>query len=210
MAKISASRFTDLKARVKAECLRRHYSGSVSSYGGTAYDYSTPASTNGRIAKEHKDKNVTPLSAINSNTIPASMTNDDQLSDADVTKMESFVTVCERRSVSDSTGSDCRSGCTGLCRGCQTTCTGSCTGSCTGTCTRACANNCSGTCTNACATGCANNCTGGCNTSCSGCGGDCGGTCQSCRYCASSCNDDCTNGCPGGCSRSSSGCVINQ
>lgn len=49
--KITAARLNELKARVKAECLRRSYVGSasgsasVSDYGGTSYDYSvTPVS----------------------------------------------------------------------------------------------------------------------------------------------------------------------
>ena len=35
MAYIEAERFAELKARVKAECLRRCHTGSVAEYGGT-------------------------------------------------------------------------------------------------------------------------------------------------------------------------------
>jgi hypothetical protein len=41
MGQITASRLIDLKARIKAECQRRKYNGSVESYGGSNYDYST-------------------------------------------------------------------------------------------------------------------------------------------------------------------------
>jgi hypothetical protein len=37
--KALSERITDLKALVKAECLRRAYTGSVASYGGADYDY---------------------------------------------------------------------------------------------------------------------------------------------------------------------------
>lgn len=46
---ITAERFNNLKARVKAECQRRSKAGeasgsvSVSSYAGTEYDYSSEA-----------------------------------------------------------------------------------------------------------------------------------------------------------------------
>lgn len=70
---ISASRMNDLKARVKAECLRRAKSGSVTSYGGADYDYSITPSTGVIIKKEHKDKNATPLNAINSDKITSTM-----------------------------------------------------------------------------------------------------------------------------------------
>ena len=39
MAYIEAERFAALKARVKAECLRRCHTGSVAEYGGEKYEY---------------------------------------------------------------------------------------------------------------------------------------------------------------------------
>jgi hypothetical protein len=39
MAYIEAERFAELKARVKAECLRRCHTGSVAEYGGEKYEY---------------------------------------------------------------------------------------------------------------------------------------------------------------------------
>ena len=38
---VDVDRLIKLKEKVKAECLRRKYTGSVSSYGGTSYDYTT-------------------------------------------------------------------------------------------------------------------------------------------------------------------------
>ena len=60
MAKVSADRFNELKARVKAECQRRAYSGSVSSYGGTAYDYSVVPAAGVIVKEEHREKNSNP------------------------------------------------------------------------------------------------------------------------------------------------------
>ena len=55
MAVIQSERFVALKARVKAECQRRNGSGSVASYGGAAYDYTTPPRQGGTVLKEHRD-----------------------------------------------------------------------------------------------------------------------------------------------------------
>ena len=64
MALISADRFIALKAEVKAECQRRSYTGSVSSYGGTEYDYSVTPASGGTVLKEHYTKIAEPLNAI--------------------------------------------------------------------------------------------------------------------------------------------------
>ena len=204
MALISASRFTELKARVKAECQRRAYNGSVSTYGGTAYDYSTTPASGGKILSEHQTKLRTPLSKINSSVISA--TDSTKINDADLTAMEAFVTTCESRKKTDSSGTDCKSSCTGLCYGCTGTCTGTCTSctgctgctSCSGTCegctgctgctscTASCADSCQVDCSNVCWDGCYLGCTGGC-------GGGCIGGCSS--TCTTSCWDGCYLGC---------------
>lgn len=54
-----------IKARVKAECQRRQYNGSVSSYAGTAYDFTTVPTKNEKILADHYDKISIPLNAIN-------------------------------------------------------------------------------------------------------------------------------------------------
>lgn len=98
---ISASRFTNLKARVKAECLRRKYVGtasgsaSVSAYGSTSYDYTTAATTGGKILTEHRNKIATPLNAINATTIP-NATGVTKIAEADIAAMEAFTTTLEK------------------------------------------------------------------------------------------------------------------
>ena len=70
MALVKADRFKNLKSRVKAECLRRAHSGSVASYGGSAYDYSAAPASGGIARQEHRDKIAAPLNAINSSKVP--------------------------------------------------------------------------------------------------------------------------------------------
>lgn len=103
MALISASRMNDLKARVKAECQKRSKTGdasgsaSVSSYGGTSYDFSTKPAQGVKITKEHNTKNATPLNAINANVVTSSIVNATSVSDSGLTTMEAFVTTLETR-----------------------------------------------------------------------------------------------------------------
>ena len=60
MSVVKAERFTALKAKVKAEMLRRNQSGSVASYGGAAYDYTTAPAAGRTVRKEHRDKLIEP------------------------------------------------------------------------------------------------------------------------------------------------------
>jgi hypothetical protein len=57
MAAIEPTRYNNLKARIKAECQRRAYTGSVATYGGASYDYTTKPAKGGKIA--FVDSNVT-------------------------------------------------------------------------------------------------------------------------------------------------------
>lgn len=173
MSLISAERFNELKARVKAECTRRAYAGaatgsiSVADYAGTDYDYTVEPASGTTIRQEHRDKIATPLNAINSGTIPMA-SGQLIISDDDLLSMETFTTTLESRRYSDSSGTDCSGGCTGMCYGCQGTCYDSCSG-----CGDSCSNNCSG---------------------------DCGGDCQgNCYGCGSGCNLECAINCEGGC-----------
>lgn len=154
MALIDASRFTALKARVKAECLRRNVgSGSVAAYGGAEYDY-TNAPDNGVVAaQEHYEKLAVPLNAINSTVFP-STSGERIIASADLDDMEDFLDTAEQTGMASS-HNDCSASCTGLCK--------SCTGSCTGGCFTGCSGTCKGSCTGT--------CTGGCW---GGCGGQCG------------------------------------
>ena len=69
MANVEAQRFADLKARVRAECLRRCYTGSVAAYGGADYEYTNPAATGHTIDTEHYEKLAFPLAQINSSKV---------------------------------------------------------------------------------------------------------------------------------------------
>lgn len=52
-SKITASDLNNLKARVKAEMQRRKYTGSLTGYAGTSYDYSSTPAQGVKIAAEH-------------------------------------------------------------------------------------------------------------------------------------------------------------
>ena len=61
---ILASDFIAIKARVKAECARRKYNGSVESYAGSSYDY-TVTPTDGNVPlPEHFNKIIVPMNAM--------------------------------------------------------------------------------------------------------------------------------------------------
>lgn len=203
MAVVSAARFTALKSKVKAEMKRRCRSGSVASYGGTAYDYTTTPAQGGIILKEHRDKLTVPLAAVNSNAVP-NTSGEKIISETELSNMEARVTAWSARSITDRSGTDCKSGCTGTCyTGCTTGCYGcgsGCPDGCYG-CGSGCPDGCSG-----CGSGCPDGCSGcgsGCPGSCTGCGSGCPSGCSGCgtgcangcRGCDSVCNDDCTTAC---------------
>lgn len=195
MALITAQRFKNLKARVKAECQRRSYTGSVASYGGSSYDYTTAPASGKKIAKEHYEKLAVPLHAINSTKFPTT-SGTRIIKASDLTAMETFLTSAEGRSKT-STATDCSASCTGLCSGCTGTCTGGCTG-CSGSCTGSCTS-CTGSCTGSCSGGCGDAC-----TSCTGtCLGNCTGTCST--GCWSTCKGTCSGGCSGTCTIAGAG-----
>lgn len=202
---IKADRFLELKQRVKAECLRRAYNGSVASYGGAEYDYVVSPEVGKVVLEEHREKIATPLNAINSDQV--SQTSGERIvQQSDLTAMEAFVTTLEKRTKTDKTGSDCKSGCTGMCYNCTGICTGTCSGTCDGGCVgcgSSCSNNCSRTCSGTCRGTCKNGCRGCgnmCSTSCSGtCKGGCDTTCTGCRgTCSTSCTAECSSGCRAG------------
>ena len=170
MALITAERFNNLKAAIKAECLRRSHTGSVAGYGGADYDYAAVPAAGVTIRKEHYSKNAVPMNAINSGTFPLPGDYEKIIAEGDLAQMESSVAAWATRGLAtaeDNSASDCAASCTGLCHSCTGQCVSGCTGSCTGTCT--------GTCTGGCQGGC-----GGCG-GCVGCGG-CGGDCANCSY----------------------------
>ena len=190
---ITADRFNNLKARVKAECLRRYYADngeSVSVYGDDAYDYSVVPATGKTLKQEHRDKLAIPLRAINSGEITTEtgekiqiIAEQSVISDADMTAMEAFTTILETRDILDDTGTDCMNQCAGLCYGW-------CVESCTDECSIGCSENCTEGCGDECDYNCGADCTGACGGNCSeDCADYCGFECEN------ACSDQCTDGC---------------
>lgn len=200
MSKVSAQRYNNLKAEVKAECARRSNvsttsgSTSVASYAGTAYDYTTTPASGVIIKEEHYTKNKVPLAAIKSGI----GSNSKLIDDSNMTELESFVTLCKAQGKEDKTAANntCSGGCTGLCYlTCTGSCSGGCQGTCSGSCTGSCKNGCGGACSSSCKEG---DCYGGCSGDCEGsCSGDCEGSCSG--SCGSNCKGTCVGGCSGYC-----------
>lgn len=172
-----ASEFIALKARVKAEMLRRKYKGTLVSYGSSAYDYEVQPTDGGVVLPEHLNKIAIPLNAINDTGIS-------EVDSGDVIKaievLDEFVTTAAGYSVTSSS-TDCKSSCSGLCvTGCGSTCkgcSGSCTGGCTGCSSCSGCSGCGDTCSKNCQNSCYTLCKGGCKGGCTGCTGDCTNTC---------------------------------
>lgn len=181
MSVVKADRFTALKAKVKAEMLRRGQSGSVAAYGGSGYDYAQAPAQGGVVRAEHRDKLITPMRAVNSDLVDEAQ--GAAIREEELANLETRVEVWAARSITDRSGSDCKSGCTGTCyTGCATGCSG---------CGSGCASGCSG-------------CGSGCPTGCSSCGGSCGSGCQytcmgQCTTGCGGCGNYCTSGCTGTC-----------
>ena len=183
---ILASDFIAIKARVKAECARRKYNGSVESYAGSSYDY-TVTPTDGNVPlPEHFNKIIVPMNAMVDTG--RSQTQNGYLVRA-MNDIDSALTTLE--SIAETASSSgCKSSCTGLCQGTCTTgcsgCTGSCSGGCGGGCSGGCKNSCDWTCTRVCYDNCESGCYGECAT---GCSGGCTGGCSS--LCKGSCKTTC-------------------
>lgn len=171
---ITAADFTALKERVKAECARRKYTGSVASYAGTAYDYSYPAAAGTIVRYEHYTKIAEPLTAIDGKV----RTPRTRINQADITEMDTALTALEKISLR-ATNTGCAASCTGLC---STACSGSCSGTCRGSCGDDCGYDCTGGCDGSCGTSCATDCTTTCTGRCYGCGNVCGTECADSCY----------------------------
>lgn len=185
---ISASDFINLKARVKAECARRKYNGSVASYANSSYDYTTVPSSNSAPLPEHFNKIITPMNAM-VNTGRSTVS-----SGSLVEQLNTISTALTRLEGISATASNggCKSSCTGLCQGtCSTGCSG-CSGSCTGGCKNSCSGGCAVVCYDGCDTGCYSSCDINCSPQCS-------------NNCYNSCKDSCDSGCKGRCKGSCMG-----
>lgn len=183
---ILASDFISLKQRVKAECQRRKYNGSVASYASSAYDYSVQPSEDNPPTPEHFNKIIEPLNAISTNytqTRTGYIVRSLQAAGQLLTNLESIPL--------DAESSGCKASCTGLCQG---TCTGSCKSGCTGSCTGGCGSACGGVCSNSCFSNCDNYCTNTCDEVCAfSCSADCEGACEG------TCSGGCIGFCKGTC-----------
>ena len=175
---ILASELVSIKARVKAEMLRRNQVGSLTAYGGSSYDYSVTPTTNGKILPEHWNKIITPMNAM-VNTGMTTVSSGQKI--PSLKALNDLLTQAEGYNITGNT-TNCKSSCSGLCVGtCKIVCGGGCSGNCSGSCTDAC--------TDAC-TGCTGNCKGGCSK---GCKTDCA------EGCAWTCNSNCSGGCKADC-----------
>ena len=102
MAYIEAERFAELKARVKAECLRRCHTGSVAEYGGEKYEYTNSPTEDHTVDVEHYEKLALPLSKIHSEKVP-SLDGRRIVFDEDITEFEAALTLFETRPMTDKT-----------------------------------------------------------------------------------------------------------
>lgn len=208
---VDIDRLTKLKAKVKAECLRRKYTGSVENYGSSTYDFSNNPTVGGVIGREYYDKNATPLNAINNNLVPkANITNAENVAlNDEIYNMDYQVSAWMTTDKTNKDHSDCANSCTGLCL----SCTGSCTSGCSNTCRANCANDCTGVCGDGCTNSC-RGCGSGCSGSCYGdCDGGCKGTCSvTCGYegCSGVCQEGCKSNCSGTCTTRCGRCGSNS
>ena len=176
---ILASELIAIKARVKAEMLRRNQVGSLVEYGGSDYDYTVTPAAGNPVLPEHFNKLIIPMNAM-VNTGLKEVASGDPIPELD--KLAALLTKAEGFAITSDT-TNCNASCSGLCVGtCKTTCGAKCSGSC------------SGSCEDGCTGGCANGCTGDCK-------GGCSKTCKTdCAVqCGNSCKDSCTVGCSYGC-----------
>ena len=209
---IKATDFTDLKAKVKAECARRKYVGSVANYASSSWDYNTTPATGKIVSKEHYTKLIEPLLAINNKVLvdgqkvnlPSASSTRIVDSDNELYRMDTLVTLLATRTINNHSATDCNSQCTGTCTAsCVTDCLGTCSDGCSG-CGSGCETSCYGSCANYCSVRCSSGCQNGCGNSCAG---DCQTWCYtSCSSSATTCPDGCTNNCMGACSECASNC----
>ena len=181
------SDFINLKEKVKSEMLRRNGNGSVVEYGSETYDYETVPAAGGLILREHPEKNLVPLRAVNPTGLPETISETVLLDE--IVVMETLIEALKAQPDAATSNNDCAGACTGMC---VSICTGSCTGDCTGGCSTTCTGSCSGSCTGSCVGGCSTSCVGtcdGCSGGCSGCGSGCAFTCTG------SCSTSCSGGC---------------
>lgn len=195
---ILASELIAIKARVKAEMLRRDKIGSLVQYGSSEYDYTVTPTDGNPILPEHFNKLIVPMNAM----VDTGLT---QVSKGDPTPalgtLDALLTEAEGYNITGAT-TNCRAECSGLCAGtCSTTCGVACSGSCSGSCSGGCEQDCK----DDCYTGCKNTCKSTCSTECAkNCGNNCTDYCQggckgTCFGCSNTCKDTCSGTCKSSC-----------
>lgn len=162
---MTAAQVNELKAKIKAEMLRRNGHGSLAAYGNASYDFKTTPVADDWIWTEQGQKTVDLILKIEDFGDLFFARKHENIPEDFSTKL---LTEIDRLSKEAKTGettekSSCRGDCTGLCvASCISQCNG-CSG-CTASCGTGCASGCNANCTGSCNT----NCTGGCNTNCTG------------------------------------------
>lgn len=214
-----------IKSAVKNEVKRRVWRQNISSFAGTAYDYTNAELNSEKILASHLQKILRPMQAINPTKLGFNeyYVNDSvlELSSDDLVKnlqtLVNFLIECSKKPQGKSnqniSASDCLTQCSGLCvDGCGNSCTSctSCSGGCLG-CGSGCSNSCGG-CDGGCS-GCGDSCSTGCGGNCSGCSGNCQGCTNQCQGCrgrcqvgCGGCDGSCGTGCGSGCESCSSHC----
>lgn len=190
---LTAEEMNTLKAKVKAEMLRRNYgSGSLSQYGSADYDFVVNPTQGGLILTEHGEKTINLLLKIKPIDDLVEVKKGEVIKGGLDSSLLTYVDNLAREPENGYTSS-CASLCTGLCQSsCNDGCTSGCGGNCSGSCSGSCGNNCTDGCEDHCAYGA---CSGGCSNVCTGCQGTCEGYCNA--ECADSCEGTCSGGCNG-------------
>ena len=148
---LTVEQIIEIKAKLKKEMLRRGLNnssssfGSLSEYGGAAYDFNVTPSENSKILQEHGQKTINILYRIQDQKNCAYVKDESRMpADNNFATLNSYIDNLSTETMED-TFSSCRGACSGLCFG-------SCIGNCNG-CSGRCDTGCTG-CVATCGTGC--------------------------------------------------------
>ena len=201
---LSSEDVINLKAKIKAELSRRNQNTDISSYGGPSYDFSSNPDSGDLTSYEYIDKILTPLRAVNEDTVfsiygPIYIGSPTKALGSETgDSINAFVTSLQGDTFSKGGTHHCKASCSGMCsttcqgncsNGCTNGCYGSCTGNCSscgGYCSSSCSGDCEGTSTGSCGSLCAGTCSGSCGN-CGGGGSSCSGSSTNCSNCAGTC-----------------------
>ena len=166
---VSASRFLNIKSRLKEVFKKRKYYGDLSIFTTDDFDFIIEPKSGDIILSDHGAKVINLILSVNDINGLKKIENDNYIL-RDITAVENMLTRLESQNPKSS-ANICRGGCMGICVAhCSTGCVGSCNDTCSSSL-------------------CSINCTGVCVQACSGCSGTCSGS-----GCRSDCKDDCKGG----------------